>query len=79
MRRVILLANIARLRVERCKPPLRPVRPIEYIGKRVLVTEPKPSRRRDLDIAFKLDVRLHLHRRDLCLSTAAVLPPVAVR
>src|SRR5207237_5797305 len=44
------------------EPPLRLVRRIEYIGKRILVTEPKPSRRRDLDITLKLDVRAPVHR-----------------
>ena len=64
VRRVIFPADTARLRVERREPTLRPVRRIEYIGKRVLVPEPKPSRRRGLDITLDLDVRAPVHRRN---------------
>src|SRR5207244_11012333 len=61
MRRSIFPADLARLRVERRQPPLRLIRRIEDIGKWVLVTEPKPSRRRDLDITLKPDVRAPVH------------------
>src|SRR6476660_3824995 len=64
MRRWVLPADLARLRVERREPPLRLVRRIEYVGKRVLVTKEKPSRRRNLDIPLDLDVRAPVHRCD---------------
>lgn len=65
MRRAILPAETVRLRVERREPPFPFVRRIEYFGKRVLVAEPKPSRRWDLDIAFKLQVRAPVDCCDL--------------
>src|SRR6202521_2355489 len=64
MRRLILPADLARLRVERREPPLCLIRRIEDVGQRFLATEEKPSRRRNLDIPLDLDVRAPVHRCD---------------
>ena len=72
MRRWILPADLARLRVERREPPLRLIRRIEYLGERGLVTEEKSSGRSTLDIPLDLDVRAPVHRCDeerICLRT----------
>ena len=61
MRRVILPADITRLRVERREPPLGLVHRIEYLRQRVLATEPKLSRSRDLEVSLELYVPAPVH------------------
>jgi ABC transporter len=61
MRRVILPADTARLRVEGREPPLRLVHRIKHIGHRVLGAEPQSTRRRHLEVSLDLDVLAPVH------------------
>jgi hypothetical protein len=76
MRRWILPADLARLRVELREPPLCLIRRIEDVGQRFLATEEKPSRRRNLDIPLDLEstIKGKLHYGNVRRPSSLPLP-----